>query len=825
MSSKKKIFNWPFFLSIVLPSFVAMALFIGSVFVFVLPAFEETVLDKKREMIRELTNSFWSLIEEYDLQDISKDEAQQQVAARIQQIRYGSENKDYFWIIDRQPKMIMHPYREDLLNADLGSYEDPNGKKIFVEAVKLVEQKGEGFIDYMWQWKDDSTRIVPKLSYVREYKPWGWIIGTGIYLDDVQAEISNLKKSLLNIALLIATVIILMILFVIRASLKIEKRRSDAEADLLLSRQKYKSLVEASTEGTLLVVNQKIVFANSVFCDLTGYSETDILSLKFSDIFKLDLDGLQNIEDALTVETSVFCNDETERAVIASISLLKQGDQDGYIVVTKEVSEAQQIQLAGEQLSRELQTSLLLLNQPITPYVDKICKCDVDTTVRQAAQLMSQQGKDVLFVCKDQQVIGVINNSDLSKRVIAKGLELNTNVVSIMTAPVECINAKALLYEAIFLLKDKNISHLGVRDGDGHIVSSISYKDIAGIHQNSVGYYIKEIELSQGIQELKSVTAKLPALVSALVESGDKTENITHIISSVSDSIADRLVQMAIADIGEPPCKFAFMVMGSEGRMEQTLSTDQDNAIVYENVDASREQSVQEYFLKLGKVVCDNLDTVGYRYCDGEIMASNPQWVQPLHEWEKMFGSWIGTSDPQSVLNCSIFFDFRCVYGHQPYIHQLRSHVHDLLKTNTIFFYHMAQTILNYKSPLNVFGKIKASSNDKINVKDILLPVISFLRLYTLKNRIDATNSLDRAKKLHEIEEINKSLYDEIILSYNYLMNLRFRFQAAAVLENNAPSNLVDLNSLTTIEVDTIKKIFSQIGLLQSRLGVDYKSG
>ena len=282
---------------------------------------------------------------------------------------------------------------------------------------------------------------------------------------------------------------------------------------------------------------------------------------------------------------------------------------------------------------------------------------------------------------------------------------------------------------------------------------------------------------------------------------------------------------MAIFDIGEPPCKFAFMIMGSEGRMEQTLSTDQDNAIVYENMDASQEKSAQEYFLELGKIVCENLNTVGYRLCDGEIMASNPEWVQSLQEWEKKFGKWIGTSDPQSVLNCSIFFDFRCGYGHQLLIDQLRSYINTTLKTNSIFFYHMAKTIMDYKDPLNMFGNIKSSSNDTVNVKDILLPVMSFLRLYTLKNQLDATNSLDRAKKLHECGEINKSLYEEIVFSYNYLMNIRLRFQAADVLENKEPGNVVDLNRLTKIEVETIKKIFAQIGALRSKLGLDYKSG
>ena len=186
-----------FFLSIVLPSILAIGLFILSMFIFILPSFEKNIMDKKKEMISELTNTAWSLLEEYDKeyknQNFTLDEAQKMAAFKIEKIRYGAEYKDYFWIIDSHPTMIMHPYRPELINSDLTDYKDPNGKKLFTEASILVSQQGEGFIDYMWQWKDDSTRIVPKLSYVKGYQPWGWIVGTGIYLEDVNEEIKILK--------------------------------------------------------------------------------------------------------------------------------------------------------------------------------------------------------------------------------------------------------------------------------------------------------------------------------------------------------------------------------------------------------------------------------------------------------------------------------------------------------------------------------------------------------------------------------------------------------------------------------------------------------
>jgi len=128
-------------------------------------------------------------------------EAQNEAIRRIENIRYGQDRKDYFWITDMHPNMIMHPYRRDLNNTDLSNYHDPTGKKLFVEFVKAVEKNGEDYVDYMWQWKDDSTRIVPKLSFVKEFKNWGWVVGTGIYIEDVNEEISSLTNNLFYVSL------------------------------------------------------------------------------------------------------------------------------------------------------------------------------------------------------------------------------------------------------------------------------------------------------------------------------------------------------------------------------------------------------------------------------------------------------------------------------------------------------------------------------------------------------------------------------------------------------------------------------------------------
>ena len=168
-------------------------------------------MERKKEMIIELTNSAWSILNEMDREVLDSlmtlQEAQDEAIRVINNLKYGSEFKDYFWITDMHPKMIIHPYRPDLKGKDLREHSDPEGKKLFVECVNTVKKSGEGFVDYMWQYKEDSTLIVQKLSYVKGFENWGWVIGTGIYIEDVKEQISDLIKRLILISVIISVLI------------------------------------------------------------------------------------------------------------------------------------------------------------------------------------------------------------------------------------------------------------------------------------------------------------------------------------------------------------------------------------------------------------------------------------------------------------------------------------------------------------------------------------------------------------------------------------------------------------------------------------------
>ncbi|MBE0558011.1 MAG: cache domain-containing protein, partial [Proteobacteria bacterium] len=258
--------NRLFLLKIVLPALLTMVLFIVSLYQIIIPRFESIIMDRKREMTRELVNNTWHIADHYHrealAQRMSEAEARQRTIEQVRHLRYGDEAKDYFWITDFHPVMIVHPFREELNGSDLTNFTDSRGKRLFVEMVRLVRNEGEGFVDYTWQWKDDSTRIVPKLSYVKPFHPWGWIIGTGIYVEDVKAEIAGLEQNIVTISLWITVATALLLLFMAGQNLRSEKQRYSAESELREAKERYQALVEASTEGLLMLLDDDQVYCN-----------------------------------------------------------------------------------------------------------------------------------------------------------------------------------------------------------------------------------------------------------------------------------------------------------------------------------------------------------------------------------------------------------------------------------------------------------------------------------------------------------------------------------------------------------------------------------
>ena len=960
--------NWnAFFLRIVLPALLAVGLFSAFLFAVLLPTLEDSLLSRKREMIRELTNSAWSILAEYEKEEregrLTREEAQESAILRVRFLRYGSEGKDYFWISDMHPRMVMHPYREDLNGQDLTDYTDPDGVRLFVEVVNVVRQRGSGYIDYVWQWKDDQERLAPKQSYVRGFEPWGWVIGTGIYVEDVQEEVDALSGRIIDAAVVITLVIGTLLFVVAQQSLRIEHRRGEAERDLHISHERYRALVRASTEGTLMILDGRCAYANRAMLDMLGYSRDELAFLDIHDIVETpggDASGIDAIlageelpgpseailkrrdgeavqvllrstrvafagregvilnardiasrkamEEELGasrekyktlaegVNLGVFranydppasflevnaagrrilgCAGEAPlpeglRDVLAdadasqqlwrnlhahesvkdailqvqrtdgtlatvSLSVVLVRDEDGtpryYDGIMEDISEDRRAESERENLIAQLQTSLLFLNEPVRNSLSKAVTCPTDMSIREAAALMTRSDfSAVVVMAAEGEVVGVVTDHDLRERVVARGQDPSRPVREIMSAPVVFVADWVPVYEAFVVMREHNTRHLVVKDGNDRVVGIVRDSELVRLDRYSAILLTREIQRASSIEELTRSRARLATLVGALVSSGALPRNISRTITAVSDTIVERIIELVVEEMGAPPARFAFVALGSEGREEQTLSSDQDNVLIYEDPPEAEARAAADYFLGLGRKVCEALDRTGCPYCKGDTMASNPEWNQPLSGWKRTFTRWITEPDSEQLLRFSIHFDFRRVYGEATLTSDLRRHIHVVLGNQPAFFLHLARNTLRYKAPIGRFGQIITGASgadpDTLDLKAATLPIVNFARLYALQNRIEETNTVERINQLHARHVLHDDTYRELCGAYQCLLQLRYKHQMLALREGRAAGNSVNLKSLTQIEVGMLEQALSQFAVIQKKVGFDFMGG
>jgi signal-transduction protein with cAMP-binding, CBS, and nucleotidyltransferase domain len=325
------------------------------------------------------------------------------------------------------------------------------------------------------------------------------------------------------------------------------------------------------------------------------------------------------------------------------------------------------------------------------------------------------------------------------------------------------------------------------------------------MQNNPLTLLIQEIQNCNVISKIRNIYNTVPVLIQAIFTSTDNISSVSRIITSIADAINKRVIEMAIAEVGQPPCEFAFLAMGSEGRGEQTLKTDQDNAIIF----AEQSNDNKKYFLSLSETINENLHKIGYARCEGDLMAGNPEWCNHIDEWKHIFSEWINNPVTLNVLDSSIFFDMRVVYGSKHLVSELTDFVYEELEGKNEFFGQLVKTVAD-STP--VFGK------KRVDIKKFLLPIVGYLRTKALFYSIKQTNSMMRLNYLMAYDLISESKAEEIEKMYNFLMHLRIKWQVSLILDSDWPTNTISLNNLTAIEQETLKNIIKEVVKLQEEL-------
>lgn len=933
-----------------LPALLAVALFAGLIFIYLIPGFEKAMMDRKRIMIHEMTASAYSLLTYYHSLEtrgtLSTEAAQEQAGTAIGTIRYGANLKDYFWITDLYPRMIVHPYRPDLNGTDLTDFRDSQGKTIFVEFVNAVSPEGESYVDYMWQWNDDSTRIVPKLSYVRLFEPWGWIIGTGLYIDDVRSEIRRMEFRALMISGIIGLVIIVLLTAISRQSHRIENKRNKAEEELRKSRELYRTLAEAASEGVLIWSRQGLQ-ANKTLLSWLGYAEEELTGKTLRDLITspeiTEINDAEMLYDELGTSRYVGCilimkNGNPIKSQ-ADLSRILMGEQRSVLVVIRPVrGNAVQpgfsphtellntietgffritfgrknrflyatppvMALLGYNSFRDLLphtveslfvnpfqfkafTSALASREVISgtgvllrrkggdafwarvsvvvvepgsgeiwcegtieplaaavfrdnlhlvdldaysaSYVMQVpvsaikippVACPEDFSVARAMAVMKENNTEVVIVSnRNGDPLGVVDAGTIGFR-LSEGGSPETEIFRWMSSPPVLINEDSCIFEAFGMIRSSVQKCLLVTDKKNKISGIITQTELSLSFFKTPELIYAEIEKANSSAVLRRIFLDSRKIAIAMILGHADPYAVSLYLSSIADALCKRVLSICTEASGEPPCRFAFIQTGSAGRMEQTFYTDQDNAIIFENLEGESLKQASTYFIELGKKVNEMLAVTGFALCKGENMAGNPTWCQPVNKWKKYFSDWITMPGPDEILGISIFFDFRHCYGDQSITDDLQEFVKTDLRTNDIFFYHMADALKKFTPSAT------RPASGITDVKKLLLPLTGAIRLYSLKYSITGYSTVERILSLYSGGYLDQLLLHRTLKAWKDLTFLRLSHQASCIHSETEPDNLVDLFSANHEMRYFAEQAIDSVNELLLKSGNDFYTG
>lgn len=451
----------------------------------------------------------------------------------------------------------------------------------------------------------------------------------------------------------------------------------------------------------------------------------------------------------------------------------------------------------------------------------KVISCAPSTPIFEAALKMAEHKTSCLFIeDQPQQYIGFVTDITLRDKVIGQRLSADHPISEVMDEHIISISTDAYVYEAVLMMFSSKSRYLLVKNED-QVVGFLSRNRLLSEQAQSPLVFIQSVKSAVNSDDLRRKWQKVPGIVSQLLSRGVHAEIVNEVVTTIADTISTKIIEEVIQKLGPPPAKFVFMVLGSEGRKELSLKTDQDNALIYEDTSAERRAAVRTYFLDFAGQVSDKLNAVGFVYCKGDYMASNPNWTHSLAHWKYNYQSWIEEALPEAAVKFAAFFDCRAIYGDLALMEELRAFVdQELQKPIEKFYVYLAKNALQYEPPLTYFRNIKTqkvAQKEVFDIKTAMTPIVDLVRVYALQNRIfQKENTGERLKALKNLNVFSEKQFNELMQSYYYLMGLRLKHQADQINNQTEPDNFIEINQLTKIEKVTLIEIFKTIQNFQS---------
>ncbi|WP_194776695.1 DUF294 nucleotidyltransferase-like domain-containing protein [Pararhodonellum marinum] len=512
------------------------------------------------------------------------------------------------------------------------------------------------------------------------------------------------------------------------------------------------------------------------------------------------------------------------------------GFASGQVVVRTDLSQSQK---ARKLFSLPSQDNGLLIftGQSDLNYSKNVLTCEVGISVGEAAKMMKEKDVSSIIITDTSKFpIGIITDKDIRNRLVAEGKNFDIPVESIMTQPVMTMQENSG-FSTLYLAMIKNRLHHLIITADGTdkspITGILSDHDILLSQGNSPSVIIHALLNTLDVKEMAKLRDKAEILLSYYLENEVAMDFVANIISEINDLIIKRAILIAKekhdpAHPAEKNTKFCFLSLGSEGREEQLLRTDLDNALVFEDVPTERLADVKSYFLLLAEEVIEILLACGFHPCPADMMANNPRWCLPLSEWKGQFSSWILSPNQEALMHATIFFDFRAIAGQKDLAEALSFHIYDQINEKKIFLNFFAKNALLNPPPLGFFRDFivekTGEHRDKFDIKlRAMMPLADAARLLLLSHRVvGINNTFRRFEKLAELEPQHESLFLEAGKAYEILMRMR----ALEGFKSQGSGRYIAPGSLGKLQRQLLKNTFAPIDEIQKiirvRFQVDY---
>ncbi len=446
--------------------------------------------------------------------------------------------------------------------------------------------------------------------------------------------------------------------------------------------------------------------------------------------------------------------------------------------------------------------------------------CRPHTPLREALTEMHQRRIGSMLVTGERgEPLGILSREDILGKVTLQGVALETPISAVMVAPVHHLTHEHTAEDAALLMSRHTIRHVPITR-DGVVIGIVSERDLFAMQRLSLKHVSTSIRGAADVDTLKLVAQDIRRFARSLLSQGVQARQLTALISHLNDVLTERLLELKAAQHGIDLARLCWLALGSEGRSEQTIATDQDNALILpDDITAPQRQQA----LAFARDVNEALDACGYPLCKGGIMAGNPACCLTLREWRERFSQWIEHGAPQDLLNASIYFDFRPLAGDLALAQALRSEVNVAASRVPRFLKQMALNALTRIPPLNWVGGIAADDGGRIDLKLQGTAIfVDAARLYALSRGLAATGTRERLEAVGPVLGVEVAEYEAWVRGFEFLQMLRLQIQLEGAATGEEPNHIV-VDSLNDIDRRILKEAFRVARTLQQRIQLDYE--